>query len=295
VYGRYRHLSGKRRLLRLLGNRKSTSSCHWTSHWRNVIHLFISDVPLLISFVASPKVWDGGLYFGSCASPLHLRSLSRTCTYIRHVQRIAGLTMDRALPETLRAIVGDGSIPPPRIYNTPLSLIKPQWATSAEKRPAPKPIQNPFRLFAYPDVVVLLTFNGIFYAVFYGVTATISSLFAKHYPSLSETDLGLVFLSVGGGMVFGSGVTGKLLDRDYRLIKAKLDAQKHEDAEKHEPPKEQDFPIELARLRSTPIYLLIYVTAIVGYGWSLQSRTSIAVPLVLHFISMFYCLLPVRC
>jgi hypothetical protein len=195
------------------------------------------------------------------------------------------LILNSAFPETLRVIVGDGSIPPPRIYATPLSIVKPQWSSPREQRPARKPIQNPFRLLAHPDVLVLLIFNGTFYAVFYGVTATISSLFAVNYPDLSETEIGLVFLSVGGGMVFGSGFTGKLVDRDYRLIKAKMDARAEQDPEKQE--SDADFPIERARLRSTPIYLAIYVTAIIGYGWSLKSGASIAVPLILHFISAF--------
>jgi hypothetical protein len=164
--------------------------------------------------------------------------------------------------------------------------VKPQWITSRDKRPPPKPLQNPFRLFTYPDVVVLLTFNGIFYSVFYGVTATISSLFAKRYPYLSETDLGLIFLSLGGGMVVGSSFTGKLLDWEYRRIKAKLETRRQRDTEKHvNAGNEDDFPIEMARLRSTPLYLAIYVAAVVGYGWSLKSGASIAVPLVLHFIS----------
>jgi hypothetical protein len=150
----------------------------------------------------------------------------------------------------------------------------------------PKPIQNPFRLFTYPDVTTILAFNGIFYSPFYAVTATISSLFAKRYPYLSETDLGLVYLSIGGGMVVSSILTGKLLDWEYRRTKARLDTRRQQDREKNgESGNGDDFPIEVARLRSTPVYLAIYVTAIAGYGWSLRSGTSIAVPLVLQFIS----------
>jgi hypothetical protein len=77
--------------------------------------------------------------------------------------------------------------------------------------------------------------------------------------------------------------SGKLLDRDYRIIKSKLSARKEDLAEKGTV--SGVFPIEKARLRSTPIYLAIYVAAVVGYGWSLESRTSIAVPLILQFIS----------
>jgi hypothetical protein len=111
------------------------------------------------------------------------------------------------LPETLRVLVGDGSIPPPRAYRTPLKLVKPRYQATGG-RPTSKPFQNPFALFLYPDVATLLFFNGIFYSVFYGVTATTSTLFQRDYPYLSETDLGLIYLSLGGGMIFGTVITG---------------------------------------------------------------------------------------
>jgi hypothetical protein len=208
--------------------------------------------------------------------------------------RAVHLSAVSLLPETLRSLVGDGGIPPPSIYRAPISLVKPQWITSCDKLPPPRPFQNPFRLFTHPDIVVLLTFNGIFYAVFPGVTAAMSSLFSKRYPYLSETDLGLVFLSIGSGMMVGSSFTGKLLDWEYHRIKIKLEAHRQQDTEKREDSSNQeDFPIEMARLRSTPIYLIIYVAAVIGYGWSMRSGASIAVPLVLHFISK--CPLSLEC
>jgi hypothetical protein len=174
----------------------------------------------------------------------------------------------------------------------PILLVKPQWTTSRDKLPLPRPFQNPFQLFTYPDVVVLLAFNGIFYAVFPGVTAAISSLFSKRYPYLSETDIGLIFLFIGSGMMVGSSFTSKLLDWEYLRIKVKYEAHRQQDTENHgDSGSEDDFPIEMARLRSTPIYFIIYVAVVVGYGWSMRSGTSIAVPLVLHFISEYSLLL----
>ncbi|KAJ7162208.1 hypothetical protein C8R46DRAFT_1037463 [Mycena filopes] len=63
------------------------------------------------------------------------------------------------------------------------------------------------------------------YAVVYGVTASISSLFHDTYPWLSETKLGLCFLTVGGGMILGSLFCGKLLDWDYQRVRLSLAAQ----------------------------------------------------------------------
>jgi hypothetical protein len=200
------------------------------------------------------------------------------------------------LPETLRAIVGDGSVPPPRLYRTPLALIKGSHVSPSSSRPPKKPFQNPFLLFTYPDVVTLLVFNAIVYAVFYGVTASLSSLFEADYPFLTETDIGLCFLAIGGGMVFGSMVTGRLLDRDYSVTREKMvrarmwDMEKHpeEDEVRKEVVKEEIFPIEVARLRSSPIYLAIVIACVVGYGWCLDKRVSIAGPLILQFISKLF-------
>jgi hypothetical protein len=34
-----------------------------------------------------------------------------------------------------------------------------------------------------------------------------------------------------------------------------------------------------------PIYISVYIAAVVGYGWALESGVTIAVPLIMQFIS----------
>jgi multidrug resistance protein len=173
------------------------------------------------------------------------------------------------LPETLRAIAGNGSIPVPRhlrpiipIVGSKTSLPTPSNTTSKKARHS----MNPFVLFTYPDVLVLLSFTGIIYAVYYTITTTISSSFTKLYPNLSETVIGLCYLPAGAGMIIGSTLTGKMLDWEYARMKAK---------------KGDDFTIEYARLRIMPVYLTLFVACVLGWGWCLQARTHIAVPLLL--------------
>ena len=55
----------------------------------------------------------------------------------------------------------------------------------------------------------MLLFNATLYAVFYGVTASISTLFSDIYPFLNQTDIGLCFLGIGGGMAIGSVIGGR--------------------------------------------------------------------------------------
>ncbi|KAF7979401.1 hypothetical protein HWV62_42510 [Athelia sp. TMB] len=197
------------------------------------------------------------------------------------------------LPETLRALVGDGSYVPSAIYRPLLPIIgRNRPVAENVEKPPKKPFANPLVLFTYPDVMVILVFNGIVYSVFYGVTATISVLFQQAYPYLSESDIGLCFLAIGGGMIMGSAVVGKLLDRDYAAFKARMIKKIKEGSNEtgmrpEDVTKEENFPIELARLRTMPIYLGIFCAATIGYGWCLQARVSIAVPLVLHICMGF--------
>ncbi|KAI4958839.1 hypothetical protein J4E86_004447 [Alternaria arbusti] len=173
------------------------------------------------------------------------------------------------LPETLRSIAGNGSIPVPRLQRAILPIVGQKATKEAfdpDSRAKAKHSVNPFVLFTYPDVIVLLTFTGLVYAVNYTITATISSAFAKIYPELSETVLGLCYLPVGAGMILGSTMTGKMLDWEYRRIKERCG---------------DNFTIEHARLRIMPFYLSLFIVCVIAWGWTIQAKAHIAVPLIL--------------
>ncbi|KAJ7028560.1 major facilitator superfamily domain-containing protein [Mycena alexandri] len=188
------------------------------------------------------------------------------------------------LPETLRAVVGNGSIPVSAIYRPVIPIIgrrsKQSPATSSV---APKRFQNPLLLLLHVDVALLLVINGVVYSVFYGVTASISTVFHDAYPQLNETELGLCFLSVGGGMVIGSMSCGKLLDWDYQRVRRSLRAQNSTDEQGDEKKGVVDdsFPIEKARMRLMPAFLAVFAASCIGYGWCIDKRTNIAGPLIL--------------
>jgi len=147
-------------------------------------------------------------------------------------------------------------------------------------------------MFAYPEIFVLLIFNGTLYAVMYGVTASLSVIFEKVYPYLNQTEIGLCFIPMGLGMLVGSLLSGRAMDSYYRKIRDDLIRQTRADSEKHINPeaieKDPSFPIEKARLQILPWVVFVYTTCVIGYGWALQSRVTIAVPLILQFISKFF-------
>ena len=165
--------------------------------------------------------------------------------------------------------------------------------TQTSGLPLRKPFTNPFALFMYPDVFILLFFNGTYYAVFYSVTASLSISFEDAYPYLTQTDIGLCFLAVGGGMFIGTTVTGKLMDAHYKGIKENRDSRAQAGPKKSVDSDAcaESFPIERTRLQLMPYLAAVYTSCVIGYGWSLQAKTSITVPLVLQFISAFDTLL----
>ncbi|KAI0263476.1 MFS general substrate transporter [Gloeopeniophorella convolvens] len=202
---------------------------------------------------------------------------------------VCGLGLFLIIPETLRSIVGDGTIRAPWIYTPPIPIIgKHRVMKDVDERPPRKPFTNPLVMFTYPDVAILLLFNSVFSAVFNGVLASISTLFQETYPYLNTTDVGLCFLALGGGMILGSTFSGSLMDARYRKIKDELVRRARVNAEKEVDVKalvqDVSFPIEKARMQVVPYVIAVMSAAVAGYGWCLQARVTIVIPLILQVI-----------
>jgi hypothetical protein len=73
------------------------------------------------------------------------------------------------------------------------------------------------------DIIILLGINALINGVMYGVITTISTTFERIYSFLTVTTIGLCFLAYGGGMIAGSAITGKVLDREYRRFVRKVE------------------------------------------------------------------------
>jgi multidrug resistance protein len=193
------------------------------------------------------------------------------------------------LPETSRKLIGNGSKPSSRLMSKP--IFAPLCPTSALKCSDaagpkvafrfPNPLSCVAALFQKGTFLVLLS-GGITYTVFSCLATSLSSQMI-HLYNLDYLTAGLVYLPSGIGGILAAYTTGKVLDRDY-----------HNTARTHNLPIDRksinannlaNYPIEKARLRSAFILFVISATSTIGYGWALQRRTHIAVPLVLQFFS----------
>ncbi|KAF6766633.1 quinidine resistance protein-like protein [Ephemerocybe angulata] len=176
-------------------------------------------------------------------------------------------------PETLRALVGNGSIAPPRFYRPILPFIPRHKPTGSRVESQVKKVSgNPFRLFAHVDILLLLGFQRD------------NEQRNVAYPFLTQTTIGVCFLAYGGGMVAGSGLNGWVLDQEYQRFKRLSPVGQVDGSLTRSKSEGEAFPIEKARMRLLPPAMIIFAGCVGGYGWTLQRPVTIAAPLILHFI-----------
>ncbi|KAI8947712.1 major facilitator superfamily domain-containing protein [Xylaria longipes] len=205
-----------------------------------------------------------------------------------------------SLPETLRSIVGNGGIRPSNpIAKYPLNFY--QKTTKVKFTPQAQPIKatektkidvtGPIRILFSKQAAPLVVFVAIYYTIWQMSITAMAVLFVDRY-NLSEAQVGLTFIANGAGSIIDTLITGKILDADYRRIKAKYESapsQSQSETGSEQSPELQrdnaDFPLERARLRLLPILALLQCASILTYGWTIQHRVHIAVPIVTTFIT----------
>ena len=200
------------------------------------------------------------------------------------------------LPESLRSVVANGSrVPstligayPLNIYNKTTSV---KWDPETTPPSSPKKridLTGPFRILVSKHAAPIIIFLAIYYAVWQMSITAMSSLFKNRY-ALSEIQIGLTFIANGVGSMVGTLITGKILDLDYRKIKAKFEAESMEmsqsGVEGSATPPQEDFPLEKARLRLVPIFSVLQCLSLILFGWTIQYTVHIAVPIIATFIT----------
>ena len=99
-------------------------------------------------------------------------------------------------------------------------------------------------------------------------------------------------MAIGGGTVIGGLVTGKLLDRDYKKLKERIVREASTEPENplsaEQVARDENFPIEQARMRMIPFHLIVYTACCAGYGWCLEKEVNMAAPLVLQIACKFF-------
>ncbi|BGP25869.1 MFS transporter [Rhodotorula toruloides] len=212
------------------------------------------------------------------------------------------------LPETLRSLVGNGSIPARGINRSLVSVWQQRQRrrrqegfevdeASLRDKPPRKGWRDvrpfaPFKMFLEKDVFLTLTFNSVCYTLFYCVTTSTGTTFKATYH-LNETELGLCFIANGVGCLAATFVNGPRMTHDYRVVQRQMERKREQaGAERVDQAKRRrkdqndlsDFPIERARLRSMPYFFVALVLSTIVYGWVLDKGVHLSAPLIMQFI-----------
>ncbi|KAI1263625.1 MFS general substrate transporter [Xylariaceae sp. FL1019] len=198
-------------------------------------------------------------------------------------------------PETCRYITGDGSILPRPINRTPLQWIwmrregKKQHA-DIESSSAPPVEEKPKVKFAWTqslsalfllferEVFLLSAYGGLLFAGIYAVGTASPTLFTKYY-GLNAFHIGLTYLPLAAGSVVAAILVGKGLNwnfhRHARRLGVTVDNTRQMDL--------SNFPIERARIEVLVPPFLLSIVVVAVWGWSIEKKPSVAVPIVLIF------------
>ncbi|KAF2105811.1 major facilitator superfamily domain-containing protein [Lophiotrema nucula] len=193
------------------------------------------------------------------------------------------------LPETGRSVVGNGTIPPPSYSRPFLPLIMrpykhhdPQESSIIHrKKTVPNPLKS-LQVLSRKDTAVSITAGSIIYMVYCTSHASLSTVLVPTY-GLSQLQAGLVYLPFGLSSLFSTIISGKIMDRDYKVVAKKynlpIDRVAGDDL--------QRFPIEEARLRSIIIPALLTSASMIGYGWAVHKQMDLWLPLTLQAVAGF--------
>ncbi|KAK9381437.1 major facilitator superfamily domain-containing protein [Kockiozyma suomiensis] len=191
------------------------------------------------------------------------------------------------LPETGRAIVGNGSI---RASGWNQSLLqklerkKHPEVDESEVIAIKKPLRlgNPLRcvvMILQKDVATVLAGHAFIYVGYYCITVAFSSQLKTVY-NLNTLQIGLCFLPYGVGSSIGSVASGKILNQEFaRFAKAAGYGADGGRSVRQNP----DFPIEKARLRMGFPMIIVSAVLTVAFGWTFRVNVSYAAPVTILF------------
>ncbi|SCU96571.1 LADA_0H01618g1_1 [Lachancea dasiensis] len=192
------------------------------------------------------------------------------------------IVLTLVLPESLRALVGDGTLRVEGFISYPLVIYQRRYrkrnpnftAQNRSELPPKKPIDilGSLRMLTNKRAILVISFLAIYYTIWQMSITVLSSLLKTTY-GLDETQIGLTFIANGVGSMVGSLLTGKLLDMDYARTKTK-----YKDCE-------EDIPLDYVRLRTMWIWSAMQIISVLVFGWMLDKGIHIAVPIVCTFFT----------
>lgn len=198
------------------------------------------------------------------------------------------------LPETGRAVVGNGSVPPPKWNRTLWDYIQElrrgkskEVHIDRDTISGPRRRPNPFlalKILAEKEGGVTLGYGSLLYGGYYAILVTLSSNLAERF-GFSQVTIGLCYLPIGVGSFLSRWTCGYLLDWNFRRHAKRLNIELS-----HKRQQNIDIlPIEKIRLQISIPFIYISCCTIIGYGWALESKSSLpGIEISLFFCGLFF-------
>ncbi|KAK5047715.1 hypothetical protein LTR84_006380 [Exophiala bonariae] len=202
-------------------------------------------------------------------------------------------------PETCRKIVGDGSISPAKLNRCLTNKIQ-ERRMAAENSNIAQPKQNdeapqskkhslrfpnPFAVLALlvqKECGPILIYTAVFSSGMFSTLALIPSQFKKVY-GFNELQLSLCYIPLGCGTIAAAFIRGRIIDSRFRHYANKLGLE----VVRNRKMDLTDFPLEKARIEVVLPTLYLGSACIIAFGWTVQSETHLAGPLILLFFIGF--------
>lgn len=192
------------------------------------------------------------------------------------------------LPETCRAVVGNGSVPSARWNRSGWQILSTRFR-HGRKPPEPNydTVQKGKRrpnIFASAliatekEPAIILAYGALLYCGYMAVLSTLTSQLKTQY-AFNSIQIGLCYLPLGCGSLTSRWTVGSLLDWNFKREAARqgmpIVKNRQQSIEK--------FNIEVARLAITIPFVYGGALCLIAYGWVMQFKTSLAGPMIMLF------------
>ncbi|RLP66955.1 hypothetical protein L150_05738 [Candida albicans Ca529L] len=173
------------------------------------------------------------------------------------------------LPETLRYLVGNCAC-----YKDTSIIVKPHLRQKkiVEGYPVPpKPsFKNYWILIKFKPVLLCSINSGLLFATFYGLMVTFAHVLKNEY-SFTDAQISASYLCPGISLIIGSTIGGWASDK----IRAEII--------KHNP----DIYVPEYRFSLQFLGLIISMTGVIGYGWTVHKHTNVVAVFIFTFLGGF--------
>ncbi|ODN85271.1 hypothetical protein L198_07595 [Cryptococcus wingfieldii CBS 7118] len=182
------------------------------------------------------------------------------------------------LPETLRSLVGDGSIPPPPLNSTPIQVYQSNKTSKARAAAGLdtekyQPLSS-LMLLLIPEIILVFFWSSLIYMEYYASIALYSTALKDQY-GFSEIKIGLCYLPCGFGTILSTILNGKQLDYYFRREERRVGG----DYSSHP----HTFNTERCRLYCFIPYTVVGLVAMTAQGWCLEAGAPLGGVLVVNF------------